>query len=125
MVTLENVEKLCERANITYDEAKALLEETNGDILEAIIRLEKDGRIMAPSGGGYYNSMNGNQNSESNFNEKHAKEKFNKEEGSSFSELMGKFFRWCGKVINKGNRNTFDVIKNGENSLKEFRNTFT
>ncbi len=41
MVTLEQVEKLCERANISYEEAKVALEETNGDILEAIIKSGK------------------------------------------------------------------------------------
>ena len=33
MVTLVQVERLCEHANISYDEARAALEETNGDIL--------------------------------------------------------------------------------------------
>ncbi|WP_442870577.1 hypothetical protein [Clostridium sp. Cult2] len=64
MVTLDQVEKLRQRANISYDEAKAALEETNGDILEAIINLEKENRIKLPEGGGYYNSRNTDQNRE-------------------------------------------------------------
>ena len=50
------MDKLREKANISYDEAKKILEETNGDILEAIIKLEQQNRISSPAGGGYYNS---------------------------------------------------------------------
>lgn len=53
MITLEQVEKLCKRANISYDEAKAALEETDGDMLEAVINLEKQGKVKAPKGGFY------------------------------------------------------------------------
>ena len=40
MVTLQQVEELRRYADITFNEAKEALEETNGDILEAIINLE-------------------------------------------------------------------------------------
>lgn len=114
MVTLEQVEKLCEKASITYDEAKAILEETNGDILEAIIRLEKQGRIQPPKGGGYYNSREAGQSAEDNDKKKREKAKVKDTNGTSFGELVGKFFRWCGKIINKGNMNYFEVTKDGE-----------
>ncbi len=57
MVTLEQVEKLRERADVSYDEAKAALEEANGDLLEALITLEKKGSVTPPEGGGYYSSQ--------------------------------------------------------------------
>ena len=56
MTTLENVEKICAMANISYEEAKAVLEAAHGDLLEAVISLEKQGKIQAPNGGGYFNS---------------------------------------------------------------------
>lgn len=56
MVTLEQVEKLRQYASISYEEAKAALEETNGDILEAIVNLEKQNKINGPKEGGYCNS---------------------------------------------------------------------
>ncbi|MDP4159978.1 MAG: ubiquitin, partial [Bacillota bacterium] len=56
MTTLEQVEKLCAMANISYEEAKAALDAANGDLLEAIIYLEKQGKVKAPTGGGYYSS---------------------------------------------------------------------
>lgn len=113
MVTLEQVEKLCERANISYDEAKTVLEEANGDLLDAMIILEKQNRIQAPKGGGYYNSSNKNQNCEDNSGEK-SKGTSKENRGTSFGELIGRFFRWCGKIISKGNRNFFEVVKDGE-----------
>ena len=56
MTTLEQVEKLRTMANVSYDEAKTALDAVNGDLLEAIIYLEKQGKVTAPSGGGYYSS---------------------------------------------------------------------
>lgn len=117
MVTLEQVEKLRQKTGISYDEAKAALEKTNGDILEAIINLEKEGRISAPEGGGYYNSGKSRQNSESNYREREFKGESHRDEGSSFGDLVGKFFKWCGKIINIGNRNSFEVKKNHENVI--------
>lgn len=117
MVTLEQVEKLREKTNISYDEAKAALEKTDGDILEAIINLEKEGRIPEPEGGGYYSSKKAQSDSKSDYSDKKSKEEFKKDDGSSFGELVGKFFKWCGKIINVGNRNSFEVKKGGENII--------
>ncbi|MDY5103377.1 MAG: UBA/TS-N domain protein, partial [Agathobacter sp.] len=41
MDNFEKVEKLKERANVTYEEAKQALEACDWDILEAMIYLEK------------------------------------------------------------------------------------
>ncbi|HBR33541.1 MAG TPA: ubiquitin, partial [Firmicutes bacterium] len=57
MVNFEQVQKLRDRANISYEEAKKALEETNGDLLQAMINLEKQNKIKAPEAGGYYNSQ--------------------------------------------------------------------
>lgn len=54
-VTLEQVERLREKADISYEEAKALLEQTDGDLLEALILLERQGRVERP-GGGFYST---------------------------------------------------------------------
>lgn len=41
MITLEQVDQLRKRTNCSYEEAKALLEKHNGDVLEAIVEFEK------------------------------------------------------------------------------------
>lgn len=46
MNDFEKVEKLTERADVTFEEAKAALEEANGDLLDAMIILEKQGKTQ-------------------------------------------------------------------------------
>lgn len=114
MVTLEQVEKLRKYANISYEEAKKALEETNGDILEAIVNLEKQNRIKPPKESGYYKSRNDKQNTKENNNEENRTGKGNYDRGTSFGEVMGKIFRWCGEIINRGNKNSFEVMRGNE-----------
>lgn len=54
VVTLEQVEKLKEKANVSYEEAKAVLERHNGDLLEALIELERRGKAQTAASGGFY-----------------------------------------------------------------------
>ena len=46
MDNLEKVEKLREKTGVSYEEAKAALEATNYDVLDAIIYLEKNGKVF-------------------------------------------------------------------------------
>lgn len=47
-VSLEQIEMLKERANISYGEAKEILEKSNGDVLEALIILENQSKLKTP-----------------------------------------------------------------------------
>jgi len=121
MVTLEQVEKLRERTGVSYEEAKKVLEEANGDLLEAVILLEKRQQIGTPAGGGYYHTGQTGNHHHQQHQQTGAhgeKESFRREEakdsGSTFGEMVGNFFRWCGKVIHKGNSNGFRVLKDNE-----------
>lgn len=113
MVTLQQVEELKRYANITFNEAKDALEETNGDILEAIINLEKKGKIKPPKDGGYYSSKDSYQDSQANDDVGNAQPENYDESGSSFSEILNKFISFVKKLLKKGNRNSFEVIKDG------------
>jgi len=112
MTTLEQVEKLCAMANISYEEAKAALDVANGDLLEAIIYLEKQGKVHAPTGGGYYSSEKiidtGTVSNKENCSEKHH---HNCNKGKPFISLMKKIGEFCLKMIHKGNTNSFEVLK--------------
>lgn len=46
-VTLEQIEALRERANVSYAEAKEVLEHCNGDVVEALIMLEGQAKVRA------------------------------------------------------------------------------
>ena len=56
MDNMEKVDRLRERANVTYEEAKAALENHNWDILDAMVELEKQGKTVAPNRSNYSTS---------------------------------------------------------------------
>ncbi|MBU3804358.1 MAG: DUF4342 domain-containing protein [Candidatus Cellulosilyticum pullistercoris] len=47
-ITLEQVDLLMQRANVSYTEAKEALERCNGDVVEALLYLEKAEKINLP-----------------------------------------------------------------------------
>ncbi len=48
MDKLEKVERLRERANVSYEEASKALDEAGGDLLDALVILEKQGKTKSP-----------------------------------------------------------------------------
>ncbi|MDD4565389.1 MAG: DUF4342 domain-containing protein [Eubacteriales bacterium] len=118
MVTLEQVEKLREYANISYDEAKTALENADGDILQALIELERQGKVQSPEGGGQYHTgsvaITGSTQKEENKNEQFGGNR----DKSAFRQNMKKLFHWLGGIIHKGNINAFVVEKNGESMMR-------
>ena len=53
MDNFEKVEKLVVKANVSYEEAKRALEQANGDLLDAMIILEREGKTEAPQQSSY------------------------------------------------------------------------
>lgn len=107
----EKVEKLRERANVTYEEAKEALEASDWDILEAVIYLERMGKADAVAKVGYTGGENNSSQAE--------EERTSKSEGKeSFGEVVGRFGRWCAKWIDKGNSNSFCIEKNQKEILR-------
>lgn len=120
MVTIEQVEKLREYANVSYDEAKAALESANGDILQAVIELERQGKIGTPEGEGKFVSdsiqkqdyqKEGTKGKKTHTNDK-------AHSGDTFKESMGKLWAFIAGIIHKGNINALVVEKNGEQLVK-------
>lgn len=108
MENYEKVEKLRERANVTYEEAKQALEECNWDILDAIILLEKSGKAKAPQ-------------QESVFTQKESKNiniEVDEEKKSSIGDTFKRFGNWIMEIIEKGNNNSFCVIKETKEIFK-------
>ncbi|MCL2677987.1 MAG: DUF4342 domain-containing protein [Clostridiales bacterium] len=118
MATLEQADRLRERANVSYDEAKAALDATGGDILEALIYLEKRGKAAAPAGGGYYNSEKPAPAAPTQENhQNHQQADYQQprhDTGERFSDLLKRFGNFCVKLIKKGNANSFEVSRDGE-----------
>lgn len=111
MDQFEKVEKLKERANVTYEEAKQALEASGWDVLEAMIYLEKQGKATGTVKAGY--TAEGTDSSQA------AGEKAAQTEGKeSFGEMLGRFGRWCAKWINRGNANSFCIEKEQKEILR-------
>ena len=53
MDNFEKVEKLVEKAGVSYADAKRALEKANGDLLDAMIILEQEGKTEAPEQSSY------------------------------------------------------------------------
>ncbi len=95
MDKLEKVEKLRERANISYEAAKAALEENNWDLLDAMVALEKAGLAKAPEQEQYSTSYD--QQKEYIPVKKKVEEQQKKKRrlGSSVGEVIRSIIRIC------------------------------
>ena len=97
MNRFEMIDKLRERANIGYEEADQLLEQTNGNLMEALIILEKQGRIRQPQ------SFQGEQRSQLNEVKKERKK--------------GAFSRAIHKAGSFLSNTSFHIARNGKEIL--------
>ncbi|MDE6420210.1 MAG: UBA/TS-N domain protein, partial [Lachnospiraceae bacterium] len=86
MENYEKVEKLRERANVSYEEAKEALENNNWDILDAMIALEKSGKTKGTGQAGY--STQGMPKYEGVIDDE-------PESKHDFCDACRRFGRWC------------------------------
>lgn len=110
MDDLEKVERLREKADVSYEEAKKALEESHGDLLDAMVYLEKQGKVK--------------QRKESSYSTQYEEpEEFHKaaDDGNrsgGMKDMLNRFFSWCGKMIQKGNATMFKVEREGKNIIR-------
>ena len=116
MTELEKVEKLREKANVTFAEAKEALDKSNGDILDALIYLESQGKATVPAAGGFYAGTN--QPVQAEFIPADTGKPGGNAGGSgeSFADLMKRFGAFCLKMFNMGLSNHLVATK-GEQHL--------
>jgi len=112
MTELEKVEKLREKANVSYAEAKEALEIVGGDILDALIYLEKQGKSTVPAGGGFFSGAGDYSEGQQPADEPGTRAG----SGETFGDMMRRFGRFCMKVLDRGNNNFLDAIK-GDNTM--------
>lgn len=118
MITLIQVEKLREYANISYEEAKKALEDADGDILQALIDLEQQGKVKSPEAGGRYQTGSGAISKSVLKEEKKDEKQGNSSNRSEFKQNMKRLLHWCAGIIHKGNVNFFVIEKNGETLMR-------
>lgn len=119
MERLEQIEKLRERAQVTYDEAKEAYEQANGDLLDALIYLEKQGKVRPPKGDGYYRSEEqkteaefGWEENEQNYSHRDRAQEDRRE--NNFRDTLGKMWSFFQGLIQTGNSTSFEILKEKE-----------
>lgn len=106
------IEVLIEKANISREEAEEVLEKCNGDILDAIVYLERIGKIQK-------DETTIIEPEEDDYKEgRREEDKCKDEKFGGIGEVIGKIFRFIGKFIKKGNENFFEVRKKGEKPIR-------
>ena len=104
MITIEQVEKLRKYTGVSYTLAKEALEETDGDLLEAVILLEKQQKLQPQS-------EKTNVRSDHVEEEKVVEDKKKERKDSEANETFREFIRFIKDLLHKGNTNRFDVVK--------------
>jgi len=114
MNELEKVEKLREKANVTFAEAKDALDNSGGDILEALIYLENQGKVTVPAGGGFFSGAGIPVREERASSGNNESKTGNSGSGEEFTDLMKRFGAFCLKMFNKGLSNYLVASKNDQ-----------
>ena len=106
MNSMEMIEKLREYANVTYEEAKAALDEANGDLLEAVILLERQGKTKKPEQSIYTTKA------EEQPQYQDVRERIEQQEKKASDGFGRKTGRAVKKMVNILKRNFFQVTRN-------------
>ena len=121
MITMEQVEALRAKTGVSYEEAKEAMEAVGGDLLDAVIYLERQGKLKAPEGGSYSTRTGSSllpQPTGQNAGP-HADGGTNGGGGtaegpnceSSFGREMKELWNSLCRLIHKGNLNHFEVTR--------------
>ncbi len=104
------IEILMGKANISRIEAEEALEKSDWDLLDAIFYLERMGKFE------YRKTTTIIEVKENNNEKERHKKKEDKSGG--VGEIVGRIFKFIGKIIKKGNENYFEIRKENEKPIK-------
>ncbi|WFE18654.1 ubiquitin [Clostridium perfringens] len=116
MEKLKLVDKLKNKANISYEEAKDVLEKSNWDMLEAMLYLEAHGKVQKPSISIFYTNESKESYNE-NGEEVNLKEDTNENNFENKNSFEGVFEAIC-KAIDTCNNIFIEIIRNSRVILK-------
>ncbi|XZI53784.1 ubiquitin [Clostridium perfringens] len=116
MEKLKLVDKLKNKANISYEEAKDALEKSNWDMLEAMLYLEAHGKVQKPSLSIFYTNESKESYNE-NGEEVNLKEDTNENNFENKNSFEGVFEAIC-KAIDTCNNIFIEIIRNSRVILK-------
>ena len=93
----EMVENLRTKANVTYEEAKAALEASDWDMLDALVLLESEGKVSGKASGAAYTTQ----------------EQPKVEAEKKANKGLGSLWAWVKKMFSLGNNNQFVISRKG------------
>lgn len=111
----EMIEVLMGKVNVSHDEAKAVLEECNWDLLDSIIHFERSGKVENNETTTIIEVKEENQERKEERKEDSTN---HKEHYGGIGEVIGRIFKFIGKVIKKGNENDFEIRKDNEKPIR-------
>lgn len=106
MERIEVVEKLMSKANVSYEEAQQALEKNNWDLLDAMVYLERQGKVKTSQ-----------ENKSIVLTKESSEDKKEKKQGG-VGAMFGRVCRFVKNLIKKGNENYFEINKEGEKPIK-------
>ncbi|MDZ5253672.1 DUF4342 domain-containing protein [Clostridium sp. LIBA-8841] len=109
----EMINTLVRKANISPEEAQEVLEKCNWDLLDAIVYLERRGKVEnnEVTAITVVEVMEGKQE------EKEDKKKQDEKYGG-IGEIVGRMFKFIGKVIRKGTKNFLEIRKEDQKPIR-------
>ena len=110
MEKLEKVEKLREKTGVTYEDAKAALVACDYDLLDAIVYLEKLGKIKSPENTSYTTTL---QAPSKEFERAQASYEDSCKK-STIGDGVDRFISWAGDLMKKSCKSTFHVEHEGK-----------
>ena len=90
----EMIKKLMEKAYVTHEEAQEVLEKCNWDLLDAIIYLERSGKVENNYTTTIIEIKEEDQKKEDSTKKKH-------ESYGGIGEVIGRIFKGLGKIISR------------------------
>ena len=111
----EMIEILIKKANVSREEAQEVLEKCNFDLLDAIIYLERSGKVENNETTTIIEVKEEEKEKKEDSKEENKKhdEKF-----GGIGEVIGRIFKFVGKFVKKGNNHFFEVRKENEKPIR-------
>lgn len=115
MEDIKSIEKLKNKFNISFEDAKIALERADGDILDATVYLEKVGKIKKPSVSTYFSNEYRDSTRE-NYKEESTNEEFTENKENKKETFYQGFFEGVCRFIDNCN-NIFLKMKKHDNVI--------
>ena len=115
METFELIEALRKKANVSFEDAKEAMEACDYNMLDAMVYLEKQGKVNEGSTASYTTSSGTETSQEFEQAQKSYEDSCQR---TTLGEMLNKFGKWCGRVLQKSLEIDFCVTKNEKLLLK-------